>query len=123
MIKITVKQLDESIEALRRLSQQPFSAATSFQIARILRLVEPEAQTYKQTHRELVLKYGEKRPDGTTAVTPENRNAFEDEWQPVLACELKLDIRPLSISLLDDVPIMPADLVVLDWLITEDDDA
>lgn len=107
-----------SREALQRLISLELPAATSFAIARTVRPIQAELQSYEQARVMLVRKLGEER-DGQISVPLDKLTEFNVEHLALLDVELKLDINLLSPDILGETPVMSADLMAL-WFLFEE---
>ena len=105
-------------EALQRLVSLELPAATAFRVARVVRPIQVELQSYEQQRVALVQRLGEKK-GGQTTVPPEKFVEFNTEHQALLDVEMELDITPLSPSVLGDIKIRAADLMALEFLFGE----
>lgn len=107
-------------EALQRLVSLELPAATSFQIARTMRPINAELQTYEQARVALVQRFGQDNGKGQTIVPPDKFVEFNIEHQTLLDVELKLDITPLSPDVLGEVAMTPGDLMALYFLFDDE---
>lgn len=116
-----LKQLIDAESALHRLMNTPLPAAVAFRIQRVIRVVQPELQSYEEQRLKLVHELGEKGEDGRTIVTPENMPAFNEQLEALWAEEVELHYKPLPIKDLGNTAVTAADLLALDWLFVDEE--
>ena len=75
MIELTVQEMIDSIPTLKELSSKPLKSRVAYKIARLLRDVKIESETFETARINLVRIYGEKDEDGNLK-TDENGNTY-----------------------------------------------
>ena len=68
MINITINDMLNSQNVFREIANMPIKMRTSFAIARIIRNLETELETFEKTRQELIQMYGEKNDDGSLKI-------------------------------------------------------
>ena len=117
-MKIKLETLVASNAALMQLAQEKLQAKTAYILQRNIRIIRDELKTYDATRVDLInSKYGTKQKDGTYRVMPDRQPAFFQELSPLLAVELELDLRKISLTELT-CPISAATLLGLEWMVT-----
>lgn len=120
MIKVTIAELLNSQGALARLMAQPVAARLSFALARVLRGVNTELETFNSTRLELCKKHGTLQ-EGRQSYEFEgdSRAAFEAEYAELLKGDVQLPFDAIPIEALELVAIPAADAHSLSWLVAE----
>lgn len=120
---ITLQQLNESYPALMRLASREIPKehhGLAFKLARILKSARPEIDLLAESLNDLMVKCGFQ--PGQQAVAPDKLRDY-NERATALMRETTVEIAGAPISynaLAGIVPISPVDLVLLDWLISDD---
>jgi len=117
-MKIKLETLVASNAALMQLAQEKLQAKTAYVLQRNIRIIRDELKTYDAARVDLInSKYGTKQKDGAYRVMPDRQPAFFQELSPLLAVELELDLRKISLTELT-CPISAATLLDLEWMVT-----
>ena len=121
-MKIKLETLVVSNSALMQLAQEKLQAKTAYMLQRNIRIIRDELKTYDATRVDLInSKYGTKQEDGTYQVLPDKQPAFFQELNPLLAVDLELDLRKISLTELT-CPVSAAMLLDLEWMVTFPED-
>jgi len=75
MIELTVQEMIDSIPTLRDLSTKPLKSKVAFRVARLLKAVQAESETFETARINLVKMYAAKDENGEIK-TDENGNTF-----------------------------------------------
>ena len=75
MIELTVQEMIDSIPTLRELSSKPLKSKVAFRVARLLKAVQAESETFETARINLVKMYAAKDENGEIK-TDENGNTF-----------------------------------------------
>lgn len=75
MIELTVQEMIDSIPTLRELSNKPLKSKVAFRVARLLREIQAESETFETARINLVKMYAAKDENGEIK-TDENGNTF-----------------------------------------------
>jgi len=121
-MKLTLKDIASSEQALTNLLEQKPPAIASYKIQRALRHIIPEIELFSKTRDELVQKYGkpiEGQP-GAFKIAPEFAKQYEEEMTTLINQELELDLHPIPLSDLKTLDIQVRDMLLLDYLIVDD---
>ena len=125
MITIKTSILINSTEVLQKLAQSELKARIAWQVARTLKAVEEELQTFNETRMTLIHKYGEKNDDGTL-VTDENNNCkivpeqmplFNKELTDLLNEEISINANKISIYDIENLDFAPSEMAILEYFI------
>ena len=121
-LKVTIGQLLASAEsgALNKLMAEPLRAAVAFRLKKVAPAIDAELRIFNETRIELCEKYGTKSETADNYSIPDDKQAeFQAEFQQLLATEVELRGKVISVFDLGDTKISVADLTALDWLIVE----
>jgi hypothetical protein len=119
-MQVTLRNLLESKEALSRLVAQPAPGKLAYRLAKVAKAVKAELDTYESARRPLCERLGELNEDKSAfEFKGDNAEAFKREHDELLAEETKLDVGHLNVDDLGNLQISGADLLALEWLITE----
>lgn len=127
MIKVKILDLLNSVEILRKLSQQDFKAKTAWQIVRLLKAAENEIQGFSEARMNLITKYAEKDENGAlikddndnVKLVPETMEAFSAEVNELLESEIEINANKLSIEQLENADFTPSEMAMLEPFIEE----
>ena len=124
-MKVLLRELTESENALANLAQADLPARLSFTLALVLRAVRPHLDAKRAAHEQLLRKYGtadEKRA-GFYTIAPEQADAFKAEFDELLSADCELPgIGKIKASTLEaaTVKLSSSDAAALDWLLVND---
>ena len=122
MIKVQLKDLLNSTEALQKLSRQNLKARLAFQVARMLKAAEKEITDFNEVRTNLIKKYsevdenGELIPDenGNIKISKENINVFNNEFNDLISSEIEIPTEPIKLDSLEDLTFTAAEMAVLE---------
>ena len=128
MIKVKINDLLNSVETLQKLSNQNFKAKLAWQVARLIRAVESELQTFNDTRLNLIRKYGEKDENGDLLtdennnykIIPDKANDFSNELNELANSEVEINANKLDFALLEDLDFTPVEMAVLEPFVDMD---
>ena len=98
-MKLTVGQLLAAQPALTKLAGQDLPIKASYAIARLLSALQRELIVAEDQRGKLVRKHGIEA-DGQITVTPENMEAFQEEFSVLAGSEIDIDCQALPLSLI-----------------------
>lgn len=118
---VKIDTLFASQDNLNKLLETNVKASTAYKLSRIATKVSEELKICEETRRNLVMEYGEEDENGTTKVTEENRETFNNEINDLFQNEIELPFEKISIDDLVssrgvEADITPTTLVGLEWL-------
>ena len=126
---ITVKMADvvNSMEVLQKLAQQNFKAKLALSIARLLKQIEVEIQTFNTTRMDLIKKYGTKDEngelitdeEGNCKIDPESVETFNKELSDLLTTEIEINANKIDVELLDGCDFTPSEITALEPFLEE----
>jgi hypothetical protein len=121
-MKLTLKQIVESQEALQHLMDQRLPAKTAYRLQRDLRKVLEEIETFKKVQDAKVHEYGIEVPEapGQFQIPPEKISEYMKDIGDLINQEIELDLHPVDLEDLKDVDMTLRDVLLLSYLIKEE---
>lgn len=128
MIEITLKDLLDSAEVLRKLSQKQLKGKTAYNVARVLREVESEFNLFNETRQKIVQQYGEKDENGELKIntttneyvfSEENLKTITDEINNILGSTVNLNANKIGLDEIENVDFTPAEMMLIQSYIEE----
>jgi len=121
---LTLRELLDAQTALQRLASEKLPVKLAYNIARLLKEIQPELDEFYKQRAALVEKHGQRRkatelerpqhgPE-VVEVLSENLPAFRRDVDELINVEVTINREPLSMDGLPDIT--PADLLVLEPL-------
>ena len=125
-MKLTNKQIINSIDSLKNLSSKELDVKTSFIIAKNIKAIDEISDIFVSEKMKLVNKYGTKDKEGNLKVddngaveiAKENLKEWNRSLSELLEIENNIDIKTININDLD-VKISAQELLVIDFMIEE----
>ena len=123
-MEIKLAELVNMQQALDKLVQMDLPIKQSFLLSKFAKKASVELQEFEEQRVKLVNKYGETDElTGTTSVSPTGLEDFRRELDELTDVELFFDVPPVRIGDLENVKISVADLMALEPIIAEDNNA
>lgn len=127
MIKVNLKQIVESQEAMRKLSDKQLRGRTAFKMSRLLKKLEAELTTFNETRLKIIEKYAKRNEDGSFMTnekneyqfTEEDANKFMEELNKLLEEPIELDANPILLDEIEELDFTPSEMAMLDPFIEE----
>ena len=127
MITVTLKDIVDSQEIMRSLSNKPLRGRAAFKVGRLLKKLETELTVFNDTRVRLIETYAKKNEDGTYATNDKNEyqfdadnaNKFVEEINKLLLETIEIDVNPILIDEIEELDFTPADMVMLEPFIEE----
>lgn len=125
-MKLTNKQIINSIDSLKNLSGKELDVKTSFIIAKNIKAIDEISDIFVSEKMKLVNKYGTKDKEGNLKVddngaveiAKENLKEWNRSLSELLEIENDIDIKVININDLD-VRISAQELLAIDFMIEE----
>ena len=122
MMKVTLKDIVESQEVMRTLSNKPLRGRVAFKVARLLKKLEAELTTFNDTRVKLIESYAKKDEEGNYVTNDKNEyqfdqdnaNKFVEEINKLLLEELDVDANPILVDEIEDLDFTPAEMDMLE---------
>lgn len=126
-MKVTIRELTNSTQALNELSLKPMKVQPGYRVATAMKEVGRQLEPFYEVRTKLIERYEGKTDQGPVIVfsddPDENKEILEKfakELEPVMEEEVSLNgVEPLSLKKLGSMEIQPWILVQLDWLLVE----
>ncbi len=126
-MKVTMRELVNSIGALNELSTKPMKVQPGYRVAKAIKEVNSQLEPFYEVRDKLVEKYEGKTDQGPVIIFSDDLDdqkkilkKFTKELEPVMEEEVSLNgVKPLSLKKLGSMEIQPWILVQLDWLLVE----
>ena len=115
-MKVELGKIVASSEPLGKLMQEKTPIATSFRLAKVLKSVQGELETYDETRKKLIEELGK---DGEIKQDSPNFEKFIEEMNKLLAEKVSIKAEKIKSESLSKVEISPSDLLALEWIIDE----
>lgn len=127
MINTTVSALVALKPFLQQLAQTEMSAKESFKVLRMLKIIDKEYENIETIQMRVFDNYGLKDENGqliieetgNVAVNPEKMNEFNSELNELFSSKISLNCDKINISMLDNIPISPFQLMRFEDFIEE----
>lgn len=127
MINITLREIVDSSDIMKKLSQKSLKGKTAYYVARLLREVDKELTLFNETRSNLIKKYGEKDEKGELKIDengnckfiPENIEKFYSEMDDILNNIIELNANKIELKDLENLDFTPIEMVVLEPFIEE----
>lgn len=119
-MKIKLKDLIVSSNAIQKLAATPLNVKIAFRLKRILKQVTSELETFESARKELCEKYGTLEGD-RYEFEPDEKLKFEEEFNQLMEEEVEIKFDRFSEDSLASVEFAASDLLALEWLFIEDE--
>lgn len=124
---VTLKDIVDSQEVMRTLSEKSLRGRTAFKLARLLKKLEAELTTFNDTRTKLIEAHAKRDENGQYVLNERNEyqfekeeaNQFVEEINKVFAEEIQIDASPISLSEIEDLDFTPAEMAVLEPFMEE----
>lgn len=108
-------------QALGRVAQKDVEIKTALKIARILKGLNSEYETYEKLRVNLIKKYAkQKEGEEFLEVPKEKLPEFSVELKELLQSKIELELQTIKIEELGDIKISSADLMSLEPILLEE---
>lgn len=116
MIKMTLEDVMAIAPALQDISNKSFSGATTFKIARLIRELNKEIETFDTERMKLIEKYGERDETGKFVQQENNSVKIKDEYiqicnQEIIGLfktEIEVNAERIPIEVFDGIEMTPS---------------
>ena len=128
MITIKIGSLIAAKPVLQELANTKMTAKQSFQVLRILKIIDVEYANIEQAQKKLFENHAQRdengnlvlNEDGTGYIVPnENRMAFMKEMDEFTSGEINLECEQFAMELLDNMILTPNQLMAIESFIKE----
>ena len=125
-MKLTNKEIVNSIEALKNLSTKELNVKTSFKIAKNIKTIDEISNIFIEEKRKLVNKYGTKDDkenlklddNGVAEIAKENLSEWNRSYEELLEIENNIEIEKIKLSDLD-IRVSAQELLAIEYMLEE----
>ena len=125
-MKLTNKEIVNSIEALKNLSTKELNVKTSFKIAKNIKTIDELSNIFIEEKRKLVSKYGTKDDkgnlkidaNGVAEISKENLSEWNRSYEELLEIENNIEIEKIKLSDLD-IRVSAQELLAIEYMLEE----
>ena len=125
-MKLTNKEIVNSIEALKNLSTKELDVKTSFKIAKNIKTIDEISNIFIEEKRKLVNKYGTKDDkenlklddNGVAEIAKENLSEWNRSYEELLEIENNIEIEKIKLSDLD-IRVSAQELLAIEYMLEE----
>lgn len=127
MMTVTLRDIVDSQEVMRTLSNKPLRGRVAFKVARLLKKLEAELTTFNDTRMKLIENYAKKDENGNYVTNDKNEyqfdqdnaNKFVEEINKLLLEKLDIDANPILVDEIEDLDFTPAEMAILEPFMEE----
>lgn len=127
MIELTVQEMIDSIPTLRELSNKQLKSKVAFRVARLLKAVQTESETFETARINLIKLYGAKDENGelkvddkgNTFINPDEISQFNSELSDLLNNVITINGDKLSLEDLGDETFTPQQMLAFSAFLEE----
>lgn len=127
MIEIQLKDIVNNIDLMQSIAQKTLSARSAFVVARMLREMDKEYQSFVNIRNDIVMQYAMKddngeviRDDkGNVQIEKEQLQEFNQKINELLDTKLQLNVTQMTLNDLDGVSFTPREMMMLEPFIME----
>lgn len=125
-VLVTIRELIECVDPLRRLSMTPLRAKGAYQVGKVVRAADVELAAFETARKALVQKFidqygdeslaplGEDATDEEKAQRLEIELAFSAEMDELLSTQVSLEVPGIDWEFIESVEIAPANLMKIE---------
>lgn len=110
MIKVTMGQILTANQIFTKLINDTYTGRAAFTIARLVREVTKETESFEKARMEIIRRYGDKDEngelvlnEGNVHISEENIGKCNQELNDVLSAELEINAEPIDMQWLEKV--------------------
>lgn len=117
MIEISINELFNCSEVLKKLLKQDVKAKLAFKLATLIKEVDSVLNEVENIRVNLVKKYGKENEEGILNVTEENMQLFLNEWSDLMLTVVQLNAPKINISDFNEEVLTPEDVIKIEKLV------
>ncbi len=103
----------KSWNALNSLFEKELPISASFNVERLISMLEQPIMSYERRRIELLEKYGEKKDDGSYEVSGELLGELDSKFKELVDVDIDINIPEITIPLSSDLKLSAKDIRVL----------
>ena len=92
-----------------------YDGKTAYQVAKNIKEIASELESFDKARNAMVIKYGEERDDGNIEVTKDNMEMFNKEIFELLDVDAEINILLLNPEKITGLS--PFELIAIDWML------
>lgn len=127
MMRVSLNNIVNATDTFSKIMQQSFKGSLAFKIARLVRELKKELDTFNEERRKLLDKYCVKDENGEFEVLengnikliPETVNEFNNELDTLMNTEIEINADKLPMDSIDDFDITPQEMMNLEVFFEE----
>ena len=127
MIELTINDMLNSMEPLKKLSAYQLKTKIAYQIARLMREINKEYELFQKTRQNLAMKYAEKNEkneiiineNGNYKIRNDKINICNEEIAELLNTKIVLNVEPINLEDIENTKCTPTEIFALMPLIQE----
>ena len=127
MMRVSLNNIVNATDTFSKIMQQSFKGSLAFKIARLVRELKKELDTFNEERRKLLDKYcvndenGEFEilENGNIKLIPETVNEFNNELDILMNTEIEINADKLPMDSIDDFDITPQEMMTLEAFFEE----
>lgn len=118
-MKVTLGEIKGSEQALLSLLNKPLPVGLSYQLSKLIPILNNELQLIEETRLKLVQKYADKKKDenGNLKVAEKNLPKFYNEIGELYRTETEIPIQQIQVNKLGNVALSAVEIDSLKWLL------
>ena len=126
-MNVTLKDIVDSQEVMRLLSNKPLRGRAAFKVARLLKKLESELVTFNDTRIKLIENYAKKDENGQFITNEKNEYQFDEdnatlfveEINKLLTEEIQIDASPILLNEIEELNFTPVEMTLIEPFIEE----
>jgi len=127
MIELTINDMLNSMEPLKKLSAYQLKTKIAYQIARLMREINKEYELFQKTRQNLAMKYAEKNEkneiiideNGNYKIKNDKINICNEEIAELINTKISLNVEPINLEDIENTECTPTEIFALMPLIQE----
>ena len=127
MIELTINDMLNSMEPLKKLSTYQLKTKIAYQIARLMREINKEYELFQKTRQNLAIKYAEKNEkneiiideNGNYKIKNDKINICNKEITELINTKIALNVEPINLEDIENTECTPTEIFALMPLIQE----
>ena len=127
MIKIKLRDIVDSVDTFQVIMQQSFKGSLAFKIARLVRELNKEMETFNEQRKRIINDYcvkdenGEIKTleNGNVQINPEKIQEFNTEITNILNTEVEINADKLPMDKIDEFEVSPQQMLNIEMFFEE----
>ena len=127
MIELTINDMLNSMEPLKKLSAYQLKTKIAYQIARLMREINKEYELFQKTRQNLAMKYAEKNEkneiiideNGNYKIRNDKIDICNEEITELINTKISLNVEPINLEDIENTECTPTEIFALMPLIQE----